>query len=200
MKPLIKFTAILIIVFISFQSKVYTQSTDIKNDTKISLNQQATSEKSRFSSDADFDKYLKEKNIGRQVTSVKGEDTSYWKEFSQMMLVLGGILIFLITAGWLLKKMLNARISSINFSSCIKILDKRALHPKACIYYIEVDGKRFVVGEGQNHLSMLTEIPKSDQEVEECSEIQSVSKDKGVKFASFLKSCVSKKSSGKIEV
>ncbi len=195
MKPLIKLAVMLLLLFTCVENKIFTQDVNIKPDKEQILNPKASVIKPKLASDAEIDKYLKEKNIGRP--EPLREESSYWKEFTNMMLVLGAILIFLITAGWFLKKMMRARVSQMNGASTIKILDKRALHPKACIYYIEVDGKRFVVGEGQNHLSLLSEIPINDNEEAESLPLQ---KEKGIKFSSFLKSCVAKKGSEKIEV
>ncbi len=196
MNSLIKFSTIFLLLFTGFESVAYTQDINIKTDKEQILNTKAPASKKKLASDKEIDQYLKEKNIGRP--EAIHEESSYWKEFTQMMMVLGAILIFLVTAGWFLKRMMRARLTQINFSSTIKILDKRALHPKACIYYVEVDGKRFVIGEGQNHLSILGEIPKNESELE--PESPSFEKDKGLKFASFLKSCVSKKGSEKVEV
>lgn len=195
MNRFFSFLAILCIAIANIHGQVSAEQTNTKNDKPQIQNPSKEISKPKLISDEELDKYLKEKNIGRP--EPLRTETNYWQEFTQMMMVLGAILIFLITAGWFLKRMMRMRMSQVNFASTIKIIDKRALHPKACIYYIEVEGERFLVGEGQNHLSLIGQVQKSDDE--EATPPTNVDV-KGAKFASFLKSCVSKKGTEKVEV
>jgi flagellar protein FliO/FliZ len=132
-----------------------------------------------------LDHYLEKENIGRPSIV---HNTNYWSEFINMLFVLGGIIVVLLLAGWLLKRVLRSRIAQVNFSSSIKIIDKRALHPKACLYLIEVEGKRFVVGEGQNHMALVTELPEKESTETEGTEKPAKS------FKTLFKSHLSKKS------
>lgn len=72
---------------------------------------------------------------------------TFGQELTHMLMMLGLLVIFLLGASWLLKRLFNQRLQTMNESSRIKIMERRSLSPKAAIYLIEVEGRRVVLAE-----------------------------------------------------
>lgn len=86
-------------------------------------------------------------------------DDRFFYEFMNMLTTLGLIVAAIFVISWLLKRMTNTRIQQANTTSLIKIVDRRALSPKACMYLVEIHGKQFVVGETAANIAVLGEFP-----------------------------------------
>ena len=79
--------------------------------------------------------------------------------FTSMLLALFLIILLILIAGWVFKRLMNARVAHGNTSSAIKILEKRSLNPKASIYLLDIYGKGVIVGETPSGLHHLGDIP-----------------------------------------
>ncbi len=172
---------ILLCIFLLCGGASVTANPTAASPEQKTSSQEATSPKP--TDEGEVERFLEKENIGRPSLHKEG---NYWQDFMNMLLVLGGLLVGLIIVGWILKRLMRSRLAQINFTSKIKIIDKRALHPKACIYYLEVAGKRFVVGEGQGGLSLLTEIEHQEDE-EPLPPVEAKGKNFGSLFKSRLK-------------
>lgn len=76
--------------------------------------------------------------------------------------MLGSLFFLLAVFGigvWLFKKYLKSRGSILSNSSTIKILDRRSLTQKTCIYIIRVVNKTLVIAETGDRVTLLTEFP-----------------------------------------
>ncbi|NCF70840.1 MAG: hypothetical protein GWP59_03970 [Chlamydiales bacterium] len=91
------------------------------------------------------------------------EPFSFWGQFSKMMLALFFILILVMIGSWVLKKTVATRIQTLNKQNQIKIIERRALHPKASLYLLEVENKKILVGESTQGIHKLAELsPTTD--------------------------------------
>lgn len=107
----------------------------------------------------------------------------YSKEIINMLLSLGSLLAIVISIGWFLKRFLSKRMELSNQSNKIKIVERRALSPKASLYLIEISGKKFVIGESAAGLTSLGECPTESLGKEALQEI----KKENLSFADILK-------------
>lgn len=91
------------------------------------------------------------------------EPFSFWGQFSKMMLALFFILILVLIGSWVLKKTVATRMQNLNKQNQIKIIERRALHPKASLYLLEVENKKILVGESTQGIHKLAELsPTTD--------------------------------------
>ncbi len=86
--------------------------------------------------------------------------------FVQMIFYLGLIVILLLFAGWFLKKIARTRMSHINTSSLIKIIERRSLAPKSHVYLLHVGKHCYLVGESPSGMHRIAEIPHEELEFE----------------------------------
>lgn len=87
-----------------------------------------------------------------------GPGGDYAKQFVHMLLSLGFILVLMLVGAWVLKRMMSQRMLQANSSSAIKVLERRALSPKASVYLVEVNGQGLLVGETATGLEKLGDI------------------------------------------
>jgi flagellar biogenesis protein FliO len=84
-------------------------------------------------------------------------------EFSSQIMNMAGsfvtIIVVLIVIVFLLKKFINAKMQTANQLNKIKILEKRALSQKSCLYLIEVDDTQILIGESQAGLHLVSQLP-----------------------------------------
>jgi flagellar biosynthetic protein FliO len=85
-----------------------------------------------------------------------GEDR-FISNFINMLTSLGLIIALIFIVSWILKRFLNTRIQQINTQSTIKIIERRALTPKTCIYLLEIEDKRIVIAESTNGVTTLSQ-------------------------------------------
>jgi flagellar biosynthetic protein FliO len=86
------------------------------------------------------------------------EPFDFWSQFSKMMLALFMILALVFIGSWLLKKTVSSRVKNMNKQNKIKIIERRALNPKAHLYLLEVENKKILVGESPSGIHALLEI------------------------------------------
>ncbi|WP_348663938.1 FliO/MopB family protein [Chlamydia vaughanii] len=80
----------------------------------------------------------------------------------EMFKMLGSLILLLTLFGvgvWAFKKFLKSKGQSFGNHSTIKILDRRSLNPKTCIYIIRVVNKILVIAEAGEKVTLLSEFP-----------------------------------------
>lgn len=92
-------------------------------------------------------------------------DSRFFSEFVRMMLSLGFILALLLLGTWFFKRVLNQRLQQVNLTSTIKILEKRALNPKAAVYLLEVENRKVLIAEAPGGISSLAVFPPVQEKV-----------------------------------
>lgn len=83
-------------------------------------------------------------------------------EMLKMLFTLGALVIVLLALGWSVRRLANNRLNQANATSDIKVLERRAISPKAAVYLMEVRGHTFVVAESPHGVHKVTDI---EQEV-----------------------------------
>ncbi|AQT77389.1 flagellar biosynthetic protein FliO [Chlamydia gallinacea] len=80
----------------------------------------------------------------------------------EMLKMLGSLVLVLTLFGigvWIFKKFLKSKGQSFGNHSTIKILDRRSINPKTCIYLIRVVNKILIIAETNDRITMLSEFP-----------------------------------------
>ena len=72
-----------------------------------------------------------------------------------MLTVLGTLLAVLFLITWGIRSLLSQRMIKENETSGIKILERRSIGTKAAFILIEIEGKRFLVGESPQGISLI---------------------------------------------
>ncbi len=102
-----------------------------------------------------------------------GQETkvySYKREFIKMILCLGAVVGLVIVSAYWLKKLNRGRHALFNQSASIRIIERRALSPKTALFLVEVEEKRFLVGDSPQGVNPLWEVPFSADSIEEPNE------------------------------
>jgi len=106
--------------------------------------------------------------------AVEGQNYNYWGEFVHMLITLLFILVVIFVSIWFLKRIMRSRWKHLNRATGIKILERRALNPKASLYLVTILGKGVVIAESQAGIHTITEFTDEvdiehllDQTVEE---------------------------------
>lgn len=89
---------------------------------------------------------------------IGGDGFNFGKEFVNMILNLGLLVAVLVAAAWFMRRLSRSRMHQMNASSGIKIIERRALHPKASIYLLDIMGKKIVISENSSGIRPITEI------------------------------------------
>ncbi|QVE48930.1 FliO/MopB family protein [Chlamydia crocodili] len=80
----------------------------------------------------------------------------------EMFKMLGSLILLLTLFGigvWAFKKFLKSKGQGFGNTSTIKILDRRSLNQKTCIYIIRVVNKILVIAEAGEKITLLSEFP-----------------------------------------
>ncbi|SHE10207.1 putative inner membrane protein [Chlamydia abortus] len=80
----------------------------------------------------------------------------------EMFKMLGSLTLLLALFGigvWAFKKFLRSKGQGLGNSSTIKILDRRSINPKTCIYILRVVNKILVIAESGENITLLSEFP-----------------------------------------
>ncbi|MEF9497259.1 FliO/MopB family protein [Chlamydia sp. 04-14] len=80
----------------------------------------------------------------------------------EMFKMLGSLMLLLTLFGigvWAFKKFLKSKGQGFGNTSTIKILDRRSLNQKTCIYIIRVVNKILVIAESGEKITLLSEFP-----------------------------------------
>lgn len=75
------------------------------------------------------------------------EPNRFVGEFFYMLLMLGILISVVVFTSWLLKKMLNTKITQLNANSTIQIIERRALSNRTTLYLIDMEGKTMLIAE-----------------------------------------------------
>jgi flagellar biogenesis protein FliO len=95
--------------------------------------------------------------IGAQEQFDQQQPDQFYAQFTQMLFVLGLIILLLVLVSWGLKRFLNARVEQINAFSIIQVLERRPISAKSTIYVVEVEDKRIVLAESHMGITLLSE-------------------------------------------
>lgn len=90
---------------------------------------------------------------------------NYWHDFVNMILTLLFVLALIFLTVWFLKRIMRSRVETLNRSTGIKILERRALGPKAALYLVDILGKGVVISESPSGIAKISEFPP-DADVE----------------------------------
>jgi len=92
---------------------------------------------------------------------VKETDTFQMKFFN-MLMVLALLIGFMILASYMLKRMMSQRVTQMNDTSVVKVLETRSLSPRSTLYLLDVKGRGLLIAESPAGVSALTMIPLED--------------------------------------
>jgi len=92
------------------------------------------------------------------------ESDTFQAKFFKMLIILGLLIAFMMIASWSLKRMMRNKVTNMNQSSDIRVLETRYLSPRATLYLIEVEGKRLLIAESPAHVSYLTSMNQTQEE------------------------------------
>ncbi len=110
----------------------------------------------------------------------------------EMFKMLGSLTLLLALFGigvWAFKKFLRSKGQALGNSSTIKILDRRSINPKTCIYIIRVVNKILVIAESGEKITLLSEFPP-DTDINEL--MQQNEKKRSSSTSAFLSKSIQK--------
>jgi flagellar biogenesis protein FliO len=98
---------------------------------------------------------------------VASEKFNYMNDLINMGLTLIFVLGLAFFSLLFLKKMMRSKVRALNHGTGIKVLERRALHPKASLYLVDILGKGVVIGESATGgIQFITEFaPGTDVEL-----------------------------------
>lgn len=85
-------------------------------------------------------------------------DSRFTQEFSNMLLYLAGIVVFIYILMWILKRVMLTRVDQSNRIKSIKVLETRQLNPKTTLYVVEMGNKAFALSDSINGVTYLSEV------------------------------------------
>lgn len=91
------------------------------------------------------------------------EPPNYEHAFGKMILTLLGLILLIILAVWVMRRLSSGRLGQGGGHS-IKILEKRALSPKSMLYLVEIDDKQVLLSESQLEVRTITHLSESKTE------------------------------------
>lgn len=91
-------------------------------------------------------------------------------EVLKMCVSLFLLLAVFLVAVFAYKKYIGSRSSHFHKSVTIKVLDRRSISQKTCIYLLRVVNKILVISETNNHVTLLAEFPPDTDIHQLCSE------------------------------
>lgn len=94
---------------------------------------------------------------------VEHESETFQTKFTNMLVILGLLIAFMILASWALKRMMRTRINQLNTASTIKVLETRNLSPRSTLYLIEVQGQPHLIAESHTAVTYLTALPLEEE-------------------------------------
>lgn len=96
----------------------------------------------------------------------QGKTYTYLSEFVNMLISLGVVLTLLMATVWVLKKIMHSRLTHLNNTSAIRVLEKRVLGQKSALYLVEVMGKGALISESSAGIQMISIIEGKEWEAE----------------------------------
>lgn len=88
-------------------------------------------------------------------------EVHYFQEFIKMIGSLLLVLVLIVVTIWAIRKIMHSKNRYGSSGRFIQVIEKKQLHPKACVYLIEVLGKGIVVGESSGCLETLAEFSEN---------------------------------------
>jgi flagellar biogenesis protein FliO len=95
-----------------------------------------------------------------------GQSYNYTNDFVNMLLSLLVVILVLMGTLWVLKKLMRSRLTYLNDTSAIRVLEKRVLNQKAALYLVEVMGKGVLICESSAGIQTLTTVEGEEWEAE----------------------------------
>jgi flagellar biogenesis protein FliO len=124
------------------------QFENVSNKNKI--DQKQTIPNNKINGSSLTDEYEKENS--------KIKEFNFKDAFLNMIFALLFIVFFILVAGWIFKRLIKIKTTQTNLGSNIKIIERRTLSSKSCIYIVNIQNKNIVIGESQNSLHNLGEV------------------------------------------
>lgn len=93
-----------------------------------------------------------------------GTPDDFQAKFFHMLYILALLIGFMMLASWSIKRLMKNKMTNLNTSSNIKVLETRYLSPRATLYVIEIEGKTFLIGESPSNVSYLSTISHEEDE------------------------------------
>lgn len=81
------------------------------------------------------------------------EKDDFQSRFIHMLTLLVLLIGFMILASWALKRMMNSRVTQINQSSVIKVIETRHLSPKATLHLVDINGETVLIAESPSSVT-----------------------------------------------
>ncbi len=101
-----------------------------------------------------------------QEVSIGLSESTYGKDFFNMLFSLFILLGLLFVSVWFIKRLMRSRLNASFRHSEIQILERRALTPKSSLYLITVFGKALLIADSQQGVEMLAEFPYEEEKEE----------------------------------
>ncbi|MBN1914903.1 MAG: flagellar biosynthetic protein FliO [Parachlamydiales bacterium] len=76
-------------------------------------------------------------------------ESTFRSTFIKMTISLTALIVLLFLTFWLFKRLSRLRLHQANQLKNIKIIEKRMLSPKTCLYLIETEGEKVLMAESQ---------------------------------------------------
>ncbi|WP_068470363.1 FliO/MopB family protein [Candidatus Protochlamydia phocaeensis] len=92
------------------------------------------------------------------------EPDNFQVKFMNMLFVLALLIGFMILASWMLKRMMKTRVTQLNSSSIIKVLETRYLSPRSTLYLLDLQGKQLLIAESATGVTALTSLETLPEE------------------------------------
>lgn len=127
------------------------------------------------------------------IAAIAQEEFSFFRELVHLCITLFLVLGLAFITLAFVKRTMRARSSLINRGCAIKVLEKRALHPKASLYLVDILGKGVVISESAAGIQLITEFA-SDINVELLLNTMDEKKAPVSSFSERLKSLITKRS------
>lgn len=86
------------------------------------------------------------------------ETDSFYLKFLNMLFILALVITFMILGSWMVKRLMRTRLSQMNQSCDIKIIESRSLSTKATVHLLEVRGKVVLIAESASGISYLATV------------------------------------------
>ncbi len=86
--------------------------------------------------------------------------SSYESAFIKMFATLLGLVVLILAAFWVLRRLGKGRFS-FGSSKTIAILERKPLSPKSMLYLVEFDNKRILISESQLEVRALSSIEET---------------------------------------
>ena len=96
----------------------------------------------------------------------KGND-DFRGKFANMLAILGLLIAFMLLASWAIKRMMKNRVTQLNTTGCIKVVETRYLSPKSCIYLLDIMGQGILIAESSAGVHQLAKINLDQLQAEE---------------------------------